>query len=153
MHLWIAKVPVNKGLLPYTSGVDFAHTFGVRRCREVSVMTIDQRTTLPPMPPGPPMPPVPPLNPGLPVPIAMVEAGLKAWAEVNPADLPPETALLVTQVLANAHDQTKALTLTAVADVERRELFRLDDCTSTGSWIVEQVTSFDRDAVALARKV
>jgi hypothetical protein len=100
-----------------------------------------------------PGPPIPPLDATLPVPIAMVVAGLEAWDQVNPADLPPEVALLVTQVLANAHDRIKAQTLAAVADVERRELFRLDESTSTGSWIVEQATSFDRDAVALARRL
>ncbi len=107
-------------------------------------MSIDQRT---------PHPAIGPLNPSLPEPIAMIAAGLEAWAEMNPADLPPDTALLVTQVLANAHDRVLALLLGAVADVERRELYRLDDSPSTGTWIVEQETSLGRDAVALARKL
>ena len=85
-------------------------------------MSIDQRT---------PAPPIPPLDPSLPVPVAMIVAGLEALAGVDPADLPADTALLVTQVLLNAHDRTKALALAAVADVERRQLHALDDCPSS----------------------
>src|SRR4051812_2069613 len=107
-------------------------------------MSIDQRT---------PLPPVPPLDPSLPVPIAMIVAGLEAWDAVNPADLSPQLALQVAQVLLNVHDRTKAHGLAALADVEHRQLHNLDDSPSTGTWVVEQATSFTRDDVALARKL
>src|SRR5438309_2371367 len=74
-------------------------------------------------------------------------------AGINPADLAPDTALLVTQVLLDAADRMKALALAAVADVERRQLYLLDDAPSTGTWVVEQATSFGRGEVALARKL
>ena len=99
-------------------------------------------------------PPVlPALDPTLPAPVAMIVAGLDALAGSNPADLPPDTALLVAQVLLTGADRMKALALAAVADVERRELYRLDECPSTGTWIVEQATSFGRDSVAQARRL
>src|SRR3954469_14227838 len=83
----------------------------------------------------------------------MVTAALDALGGMNPADLPPDTALLVTHALLVAHDRIKAFALAAVADVERRQLHTLDDSPSTGTWIVEQATSFHRSDLALARKL
>ena len=103
-------------------------------------MSIDDRT-------------LPPLDASLPLPLAMIVAGLDALDQVNPADLPPEQALLVAQVLLVQHDRLQGAALRAVADVDRRELHTLDGSPSTGLWVGEQATSFERTHVALARKL
>jgi hypothetical protein len=96
---------------------------------------------------------MPPLDPTLPVPLAMVVAGLQAMAEETPADIPAAQALLVTQVLLTQLDVLKAVTLSRVADVETRQLHLLDDSPSTSAWVAEQQTSMPRSDVALARKL
>src|SRR4051812_43542697 len=85
--------------------------------------------------------------------LARVTAGLEALASIDPVTLSPGDALEQARVLLVAQDQVRALSLRALADVERRELYRLDDSPSTGTWIVAQETSLGRDAVALARKL
>jgi hypothetical protein len=99
-------------------------------------------------------PPVlPALDPSLPLGVALVKAGLDVLAAQAPAEMAPDTALLVTQELLVAHDRLQALALRHVADVDRRELHALDDSPSTGLWVAEQATSFGRAQVALAGKL
>jgi len=93
------------------------------------------------------------LDPSLPVPLAMVVAGLDALAAATPADLPPAQALLVTQVLLVQQDRLRALALRHVADVDRRELHALDDSPSTAAWVAEQQTSMTRGEVGLAKSL
>lgn len=94
-----------------------------------------------------------PLDSSLPVPLAMVVAGLAAMAVQIPADIPAAQALLETQVLLVQTDRIKALSLQRVADVETRQLHVLDDAPSTAAWVAEQQTSMPRSEVALARKL
>jgi hypothetical protein len=96
---------------------------------------------------------MPSLNPSLPVPLAMVVAGLEAMAAQNPADLPGAQALLEAQVLLAQTDVMKALSLVRVADVDKRQLHTLDDSPSTSAWVAEQQTSMPRSDVALARRL
>src|SRR4051812_22020539 len=96
---------------------------------------------------------MPPLNPSLPVPLAMIVAGLQAMADQTPADIPAAQALLETQVLLTQLDVMKAVALARVADVETRQLHVLDDSPSTSAWVAEQQTSMPRSDVALARKL
>ncbi len=96
---------------------------------------------------------MPPLNPSLPVPLAMVVAGLRAMAEQAPADIPGAQALLEAQVLLVQTDVMKALSLARIADVDNRQLHALDDSPSTSAWVAEQQTSMPRSDVALARKL
>ena len=103
-------------------------------------MSIDDRT-------------LPPLDASLPLPLAMIVAGLDALDSLNPADLPPEQALATAQVLLVQHDRLQAAALRAVADVDRRELHSIDGSPSAQLWVGEQHTSFDRSHVALARKL
>jgi hypothetical protein len=96
---------------------------------------------------------LPALDPSLPVPLAMVVAGLAAMAAQTPADIPGAQALLEAQVLLVQSDVLKALALQRVADVEARQLHVLDDAPSTAAWVAEQQTSMPRSDVALARKL
>ena len=96
---------------------------------------------------------MPALDPSLPVPLAMIVAGLDALSAESPADIPPAQALLVAQVLLVQQDRLKALALTRVADVDTRQLHVLDDSPSTAAWVAEQQTSMPRSDVALARKL
>ena len=102
-------------------------------------MSIDQGTPAPPV--------------GAAEALAMVTGGLAALAAIDPVTLTPDEALEQTRVLLLAHDQVRALALRGVADVEHRQLHALDECPSTGTWVVEQATSFGRDDVGLARKL
>jgi hypothetical protein len=96
---------------------------------------------------------VPTLDPSLPVPLAMVVAGLQAMAAQTPADIPGAQALLEAQVLLTQTDVIKALSLQRIADVDTRQLHTLDDSPSTSAWVAEQQTSMPRSEVALARKL
>jgi hypothetical protein len=96
---------------------------------------------------------IPVLDPSLPVPLAMIVAGLAAMAAVTPADIPGAQALLETQVLLVQSDALKALALRRVADVDTRQLHVLDDAPSTAAWVAEQQTSMPRSDVALARRL
>jgi hypothetical protein len=96
---------------------------------------------------------MPALNPSLPVPLAMVVAGLQAMAAQTPVDIPGAQALLEAQVLLNQTDVIKALSLQRIADVDTRQLHTLDDSPSTSAWVAEQQTSMPRSDVALARKL
>jgi hypothetical protein len=96
---------------------------------------------------------MPALDPSLPVPLAMVVAGLQAMAAQIPADIPGAQALLEAQVLLNQTDVIKALSLQRIADVDTRQLHTLDDSPSTSAWVAEQQTSMRRSDVALARKL
>ena len=96
---------------------------------------------------------MPPLDSSLPVPLAMVVAGLQAMASQTPADIPGARALLEAQVLLNQLDVMKAVALARVADVDTRQLHVLDDSPSTSAWVAEQQTSMPRSDVALARKL
>jgi len=93
------------------------------------------------------------LDPSLPVPLAMIVAGLDALTAEAPADLPGPMALLMTQVLLVQQDRLRALTLSRIADVDTRRLHDLDESPSTGAWIAEQQTSTTRAEVALARRL
>jgi hypothetical protein len=93
------------------------------------------------------------VKPTVPEALAMIVAGLDALDEVSPADLPPEQALTVTQVLLVQHDRLQGAALRAVADVDRRELHNVDGSPSAQLWVAEQATSFGRTHVALARKL
>jgi hypothetical protein len=94
-----------------------------------------------------------PLDPSLPVPLAMVVAGLQAMAAQTPADIPGAQALLEAQVLLVQTDVMKALSLQRIADVDNRQLHALDDSPSTSAWVAEQQTSMPRSDVALARRL
>src|SRR3954470_12165083 len=59
--------------------------------------------------------------------LAQVTTGLQSLAAIDPLTLSPDDALEHARVLLVTHDQLRALSLRAVADVHRRELFRLDD--------------------------
>jgi hypothetical protein len=96
---------------------------------------------------------MPALDPCLPVPLAMIVAGLQAMAAQLPADIPGPQALLETQVLLVQADVMKALALQRIADVDNRQLHTLDDSPSTTAWVAEQQTSMPRSDVALARKL
>ena len=98
-------------------------------------------------------PALPPLNPALPVPVAMIVAGLDAMTAQAAADIPGGQALLETQVLLVQLDRLKALALRRVADVDTRQLHVLDDSPSTTAWVAEQHTSMPRSDVALARRL
>src|SRR4051812_20250022 len=91
--------------------VRFEHTFYSERRHGMTVLD------------APPLP----LDPSLPVPVAMVVAGLDAMAAKTPADIPPTQALLEAQVLLVQADRMRALALARVADVENRQLYALDD--------------------------
>jgi hypothetical protein len=83
----------------------------------------------------------------------MLTAALDALLAEVPADIDPAQALFATQVLLVQTDRLRALTLTRIADVERRQLHDLDGSPSTASWVAEQHTSTTRADVALARKL
>jgi hypothetical protein len=74
---------------------------------------------------------MPSLDPSLPVPLAMLVAGLDVMTAQTPADIPAAQALLETQVLLVQLDRLKALALGRVADVDNRQLHTLDDSPST----------------------
>jgi hypothetical protein len=84
---------------------------------------------------------MPSLDPSLPVPLAMLVAGLDVMTAQPAADLPGAQALLETQVLLVQLDRLKALVLGRVADVDNRQLHTLDDSPSTSAWVAEQQTS------------
>lgn len=94
-----------------------------------------------------------PLGASLRTPLAMIVAGLDALTNESAADIPGAQALLETSVLLNQLDRLRALTLTRVADVDRRRLHDLDDSPSTSAWVAEQATSMTRSEIALARKL
>jgi hypothetical protein len=96
---------------------------------------------------------MPALDPSLPVPLAMVVAGLEAMAAQTPADIPGAQALLEAQVLLVQQDVLKALALQRIADVDTRQLHTLDDSPSTSAWVAEQQTSMPRSDVALAKRL
>ena len=96
---------------------------------------------------------MPALDPSLPVPLAMVVAGLQAMAAQSPADIPGPQALLEAQALLTQTDVMKALSLQRIADVDNRQLHTLDDSPSTSAWVAEQQTSMPRSDVALARRL
>ena len=56
-------------------------------------------------------------------------------------------------VLLRELERLRAVVLTRIADVDRRDLHTLADAPSTGTWIAAQQTSLTRTEVALARRL
>ncbi len=85
--------------------------------------------------------------------VALQDA-LQAVAAVSPSGLPPEQALARTKALQVIQQQVAILTLEALSDVDRRQLFTLDDQPSTAAWVKAQpVPGVGRGDVTLARRL
>ena len=86
-------------------------------------------------------------------PIRQLMAATAALAGQVPAELPGPQALVETAVLLAELDRLKAVSLSRVADVDRRGLAQLDGAPSTASWVAQQQTGTGRSDVALARRL
>ena len=83
-----------------------------------------------------------------------LQDALQAVAAVSPSSLPPEQALARTKALQVMAQQVEILTLEALSDVDRRQLFTLDDQPSTAAWVKAQpVPGIGRADVTLARRL
>ncbi len=83
-----------------------------------------------------------------------LQDALAAVAAVSPSSLPPEQALARTKALQVIQQQVEILTLEALSDVDRRQLFTLDDQPSTAAWVKAQpVPGVGRGDVTLARRL
>jgi hypothetical protein len=83
-----------------------------------------------------------------------LRAALDAVTSAEPASLPGAVALERARVLLRESERLQAVALAALADVERRELFALDDTPSTAAWVAQQgVEGLAREDVALARRL
>jgi hypothetical protein len=70
-----------------------------------------------------------------------------------PAELPGPVALADTRALLRSADALRAGTLGRIADVELRQLYALEDASSTAAWVDTQPAAAGRDEVALARRL
>ncbi len=86
-------------------------------------------------------------------PVAVLLAAVDGVLAQVPAELPEAQALADTAALMGAVERLRGGLLGRIADVEHRQLHRLDGAGSTSSWVEQQQTSLDRGEVALARRM
>ena len=79
-------------------------------------------------------------------------ACLPAVLAETPAELPGPVALADTRALMAVGDALRAAALGRLADVEARQLYALEDASSTGAWVDTQPCAAGRDEVSLARR-
>ena len=85
--------------------------------------------------------------------VLRLEADVEALVEREAADVPGPVALADTRLVLRLVDRLRAASAALLADVDRRQLFALEDAGSTTSWVRSQPSASGRDTVALARRL
>jgi hypothetical protein len=80
-------------------------------------------------------------------------AAADAVAAGSPGTLPEAQALADTAALMRVMEQLNGALLVRLADVDLRQLHRLDGAPSTSTWVSAQGTSLHRESVTLARRM